>query len=126
MAWALGPSPRRIGPVRHRCGRSDWCRTRRMIIITGSAQVRSDELGEAVRLSLEHVNRSRLEPGCLLHSVHHDVEDANRLVFVEHWADADAVRAHFAVPASRAFSKALAALCEASSIELYDATEVRL
>ena len=32
-----------------------------------------------------------LEPGCLLHSVHHDVEDPNRLVFVEHWADHDAL-----------------------------------
>jgi len=97
-----------------------------MIIITGSAQVRPDELAAAVRISLEHVQRSRLEPGCLLHSVHHDVEDANRLVFLEHWLDADAVRAHFAVAASRAFSKALAALCERSSIELYDATAIRI
>lgn len=97
-----------------------------MIIITGGARVRPEHLGEAVRISLEHVHRSRLEPGCLLHSVHHDVEDPNHLVFVEHWADADAVRAHFAVPESRAFSKALAALADGISIDLFDANPARL
>ena len=42
-----------------------------------------ETLPEVLRLSLEHVNRSRLEPGCLLHSVHRDVEDPNRVVFLE-------------------------------------------
>ena len=45
-----------------------------MIIVTGSAQVRAEAIDEALRLSLEHVHRSRTEPGCLLHSVHRDVE----------------------------------------------------
>lgn len=96
-----------------------------MIIVTGSAQVRAGQVAEAERLSLEHVLRSRTEPGCLLHSVHRDVEAPERLVFLEHWADMDALRAHFAVPESRAFSKALAALAEHSSIEIYDATPLR-
>ena len=45
-----------------------------------------------LELSLEHVHRSRQEDGCLLHSVHRDIEDENRLVFLEHWADADTLR----------------------------------
>ncbi len=71
-----------------------------MIIVTGSVTVRPDTMDEAIAISLEHVRRSRDESGCLLHSVHRDVEDPNRLVFLEHWQDRDALDAHFAVPAS--------------------------
>ena len=79
-----------------------------MIIVTGSVQARPEHLDEVLALSLEHVHRSRAEPGCLLHTVHQDVEDAHRVVFVEHWADLDALRTHFAVPASGGFVEALA------------------
>lgn len=85
-----------------------------MIIVTGSVVVRPEALDEAVAVSLEHVRRSRTEPGCLLHSVHHDVEDPNRLVFLEHWADRDALGAHFAVPASLDFVTRLAELASES------------
>ena len=71
-----------------------------MIIVTGSVQARPETLAEVTRISLEHVRRSRLEPGCLLHSVQTDVEDANRLVFLEHWADRESLLAHFRVPES--------------------------
>jgi len=93
-----------------------------MIIVTGSVKARPETLDEVQRLSLEHVARSRLEPGCLLHSVHNDVEDPHRLVFLEHWTDRDALQAHFRVPASGAFAKSLGALAaEPPSIEIYDA-----
>jgi quinol monooxygenase YgiN len=73
--------------------------------------------------SLEHVHRSRTEPGCLLHSVHQNVEDPTVVVFVEHWEDQDALTAHFAVPASNAFVKTLAALTlERPTMEIYEAT----
>ena len=98
-----------------------------MIIVTGSVQARPDALDEVLRLSLEHVHRSRLEPGCLLHSVHQDVEDANRVVFVEHWADLDALKAHFAVPDSGAFVNAVSELAAgAATLEIYDARRVEL
>lgn len=93
-----------------------------MIIVTGSVRARPETLDEVLRLSLEHVHRSRLEPGCLLHSVHHDVEDPNRLVFLEHWAHRDALSAHFRVPASGAFAKTLGHLAAAApTIEIYEA-----
>jgi len=78
-----------------------------MILVTGSVVVKDGQLDEALALSLEHVRRSRTEPGCLSHAVHRDVENPSRLVFVEEWADRAAIAAHFAVPASRAFAKAL-------------------
>ena len=74
-----------------------------MIIVTGSIQARPDSIDQVLELSLAHVRRSRGEPGCLLHSVHRDVEQPLRLVFLEHWADAEALRAHFRVPESGAF-----------------------
>ena len=43
-------------------------------------------------------------------------------MFVEHWSDADALRAHFAVPASIAFVREAATLAEeAPTLEIYEA-----
>jgi quinol monooxygenase YgiN len=96
-----------------------------MIVVTGSVTARADSLEEIRRLSLEHVHRSRGEPGCISHAVHVDCENPLRLVFVEQWADRAALQAHFAVPASRQFVRALQPLAAAAtSIELYDATRL--
>jgi quinol monooxygenase YgiN len=81
-----------------------------MLIVTGSIRARPEHVDRVLELSLEHVHRSRQEHGCVLHAVHRDVEDENRLVFLEHWADADALRAHFAVPASITFVREATAL----------------
>ena len=97
-----------------------------MILVTGSVTAREDSFGEVRRLSLEHVHRSRGEPGCISHAVHVDCENPLRLVFIEQWADRAALSAHFAVPASRDFVRALQSLASASStIEIYDATRLQ-
>ena len=94
-----------------------------MILVTGSVVARHATFDEVRRLSLEHVHRSRKEPGCISHAVHVDCENALRLVFFEQWADRAALLAHFAVPTSRDFVRALQPLTAASTtIELYDAT----
>jgi quinol monooxygenase YgiN len=96
-----------------------------VIIVTGSVRARPDALDEVLRLSLEHVHRSRLEPGCMLHSAHQDVEDPNRVVFVEHWADRDALEAHFRVTASRTFVLAAGALAtDPPTLEIYEASRI--
>lgn len=95
-----------------------------VIIVTGAAVVRPDDVDEAIALALEHVHRSRTEPGCLLHSVHRDVEDPNRLVFLEQWADRAALDAHFAVPASLDFVTRLSALTvEPPSMAIHETTD---
>jgi quinol monooxygenase YgiN len=97
-----------------------------MIMVTGSVTARADCLEAVRRLSLEHVHRSREEPGCISHAVHVDCENPLRLVFIEQWADRAALSAHFAVPASREFVRALQSLASASStIEIYDATRLQ-
>jgi quinol monooxygenase YgiN len=97
-----------------------------VIIITGSITGSAETIEELERLALEHVHRSRLEPGCVSHNVHRDVENPLRLFFYEQWTDLDAVRTHFAVPASGAYVATAARLCEAPPIlELFDATPVK-
>jgi len=96
-----------------------------MILVTGSAIARHDTFDEVRRLSLEHVHRSRNEAGCISHAVHVDCENPLKLVFLEQWADRSALLAHFAVPASRQFARALQSLAsEATIIEIYDATKL--
>ncbi len=81
-----------------------------MILVTGHVIASEATLDEMLRISLEHVHRSRAEPGCIEHGVYVDAENPLKLHFFERWADAAAIRAHFAVPESRAFAKRLRAL----------------
>ncbi len=97
-----------------------------MIIVTGSVTARQDCLDEVRRLSLEHVRRSRKEPGCIAHAVHADCENPLRLVFIEQWVDRAALSAHFAVAASRDFVRALQPLAAAATtLEIYDAARLQ-
>src|ERR1700735_2817104 len=96
-----------------------------MIVVTGSVTARQDSFDEIRRWSPEHVHRSRQEDGCISHAVHIDCENPLRLVFIEQWADPAALQAHFAVPASRDFVRALQPLAAATpTIEIYDATRL--
>jgi quinol monooxygenase YgiN len=98
-----------------------------LIIITGSILSSPESFEELRALSLDHVRRSRSEPGCLSHAVHVDVENPLRLVFLETWLDRAAVAAHFAAPESRGFVKAAARLAvEPPVIQLYDADVAEL
>jgi quinol monooxygenase YgiN len=97
-----------------------------MIVVTGSVLAKAEGFEAARRLSLEHVRRSRTEPGCLCHAVHVDCENPLRLVFVEQWESASALQAHFAVPASRDFARSLRPLAENVTLEVYDANPVKM
>ena len=98
-----------------------------MIVVTGDAIAKPETFDEVRRLSLEHVHRSRTEPGCISHAVHIDCENPLRFVFVEQWADKQALLAHFQVPASRSFVKQLRnLLSESSTIQIYDAMQLQL
>lgn len=97
-----------------------------MRIVLGSVVIREGLLPEALALSRARVARSRAEPGCLSHAVHHDTENPNRLVFVEEWQDQAALNLHFEVPASREFAKALAGLAtEPPRMVCYEAAMVQ-
>ena len=96
-----------------------------MIIISGSVTTNPTNSTEIKKYCIEHSQRSRGEPGCLAHNVHSDCENPDRLVFLEVWADGDAVRAHFSVPESVAFVKRIGVLStEPPTIQIYRAEEV--
>lgn len=98
-----------------------------MIIVNGAIQARLDTFDELRRLSLEHVARSRAEPGCLEHGVAVDANDGLRLVFFERWVDHESLLAHFQVPASRKFAKQAAALAaRPPELATYEASELSL
>ncbi|MDP3459206.1 MAG: putative quinol monooxygenase [Hyphomonas sp.] len=95
-----------------------------MIIVVGHVMTAPETAAEITRLCTEHSARSRAETGCLAHNVHVDCEDPARLVFVEYWADMDALEAHFAVPESRAFVRAVRALSPApTEMKIFSARE---
>ncbi len=96
-----------------------------MILVTGSVTAREDTLEEIRGLSLEHVLRSRGEPGCVSHAVHVDCENPLRLVFVEQWSDRAALLLHFSVPELREFARVLNSLAASPAVmELYNAAKL--
>ena len=96
-----------------------------MIIVWGSIEAKSDCLDEVSRLSLEHVNRSRGEPGCISHSVQRDVENPNRFIFFEEWEDMIALEAHFEVTESQGFVASVAGLAISPPlIRIFESTQV--
>jgi quinol monooxygenase YgiN len=102
-----------------------WCGF--VLIVTGSITAREDTFERIKVLALAHVLRSRQEPGCLLHSVHIDVEDPLRLVFVEHWVDEQALRKHFNVHESGKFVRDASALAaETPEMTIYAAEPVTI
>jgi quinol monooxygenase YgiN len=103
----------------------------RMIIVTGTATASPETLAEMTRISLEHARRSRAEEGCISHDVHADCENPLRLMFFERWADADALKKHFARPESRAFARRLRELAAATGeardrMDVYEAAKTRV
>lgn len=95
------------------------------MIVAGSVEARADTVDQVTALSLAHVRRSRGEPGCLLHSVHHDAENPLRLVFIEYWVDVDALRAHFRVPESGVFVTEVAGLAaNPPQMKIYEAQAI--
>jgi quinol monooxygenase YgiN len=96
-----------------------------MILVLAHVTARPEHFDEVLRLSQQHVERSRAEPGCIAHAVHRDTENPLKLVFVEKWADMAALQLHFRVPASREFGKALVAMAtEPPALEIFDANAV--
>ena len=96
-----------------------------MILVTGSILAKTDTFAEVLELCLDHVERSRKEPGCISHAVHIDCQNPLRLFFFEQWADETALRTHFAVEGSRQFVRALKGrIVETTGTQIYSASSI--
>jgi quinol monooxygenase YgiN len=102
-----------------------------MILVTGSILAREEAFDDVLRSCLEHVERSRKEPGCISHDVHVDCQNPMRLFFFEQWADEAALRTHFAVEGSKAFVSSLKGrslkgrIVESSGTKIYRAESIQ-
>lgn len=95
-----------------------------IVIVIGRFLARRETLEELLAASLAHVRRSRAEPGCISHAVHQDVEDENRLVFVERWTDRESLDDHFRVPASADFVRTVTRLAaQPPTMVIYQAAQ---
>jgi quinol monooxygenase YgiN len=113
--------PRRQPALAKRGGHEGEC----MILVTGSILAREDTFDDVLRACLEHVERSRQEPGCISHDVHVDCQNPMRLFFFEQWADEAALRTHFAVEGSKAFVRSLKGrIVETSGTQIYRAEAI--
>jgi quinol monooxygenase YgiN len=100
-------------------------REKRMILVTGSILAREDTFDDVLRSCIEHVERSRKEPGCISHDVHVDCQNPMRLFFFEQWADEAALHTHFAVEGSKAFVRSLKGrIVETSGTNIYRAEPI--
>jgi len=91
------------------------------IIVIGTASASAADMEELVTEALAHVLRSRQEDGCIAHGVSRDVEDPNRLVFVERWASRAALDLHFTQPGSAVLVEAVNRLQSAPpTLDIYE------
>jgi quinol monooxygenase YgiN len=98
-----------------------------MIIVVGSIIAKPNTFEEVRRLGLEHTRRSRGEPGCVSHDIHVDCENPMKLTFVEKWADAATLAAHFKVKESIAFvMRARELSASPPVIEIFEASAAKI
>lgn len=96
-----------------------------MILVTGSILAREETFDDVRRACLDHVARSRTEPGCISHDVHVDCENPLRLFFFEKWADEPALRTHFAAEGSKLFIRSLKGnIVETSGTMIYRSEQI--
>jgi quinol monooxygenase YgiN len=93
-----------------------------MIVVTGRVQVPSEAREHFIEVATEMCTRSREEDGCSGYRVYGDLEQPDRYVFVEEWADDAALQRHFAQPHTAAFVSALGPLLAAPADALFHTT----
>ena len=98
-----------------------------MIIVTANVLIEASKIEQALALSQEHVGRSRREDGCVSHSVQRDIENEQRLIFVEEWASKSALFNHFQVVESQQFAQALSKLAVSPpEMKIYQASAITI
>jgi quinol monooxygenase YgiN len=78
-----------------------------MIVVTGRVRVAPEDRERFLEVATEMCRRSREEPGCAGYRVYADLEQDERYVFVEEWADDDTLQRHFTEAHTGAFMSAL-------------------
>ena len=97
-----------------------------MIIITARVQCKPGTEDEFIAAANEVVAKTLEEPGCLAYSCLRDVADASKFMFVEEWADRDALKQHFGTEHLRQFGeKAAHAFLQSPEIVMHTVEKSR-
>jgi quinol monooxygenase YgiN len=84
------------------------------VVLVAVFEARPETWGELRGRLEDLVEVSRAEPGCLRYDLHTDVGEPRRFVFVEEWADAEALAVHNKAPHLMALLDDLPRLTERS------------
>jgi len=93
-----------------------------MIVVTGRVRVRSEGRERFIEVATGMCRNSREEEGCAGYRVYEDLEQPSHYVFVEEWADDDALRQHFNQPHTASFMAALGGLLDGPADALFHTT----
>ena len=77
-----------------------------MIHLIATIHVREGSVDEFAGLAEPCIEATRREEGCLHYDLHQSLTEPTKLVFVEKWADRDALNRHFREPHLIAFRDA--------------------
>jgi len=86
-----------------------------MILITGRVVIKVEDREAFLKAAITQVTNSRAEEGCLYYSCNEDVMAPNEFLFVEHWKDPEAVKAHFEKDYCGAFVREMKLLAQNKS-----------
>jgi quinol monooxygenase YgiN len=93
-----------------------------MIVVTARAHVPAEHRARFVEVATEMCTRSRADDGCGGYRVYEDLEQPEQYVFVEEWADEEALQRHFAQPHTGVFMRDLVGLLGAPAEVLFHTT----
>jgi quinol monooxygenase YgiN len=90
-----------------------------MIVVTGRMRIAPEHRERYVEVTTQMCRRSRQEDGCHGYRVYADLEQDDRYVIVEEWADEQALQLHFSEPHTREFLTALFPLLDEPADALF-------
>jgi quinol monooxygenase YgiN len=93
-----------------------------VIVVTGRVQVPPEYRERFLEVATEMCRQSRKDPGCDGYGVYQDLEQADRYVFLEEWADDAALQQHFVQPHTSAFMTDLSGLLGEPADALFHTT----
>jgi quinol monooxygenase YgiN len=94
-----------------------------MIVVTGRLQVPAEKRERFVEVASAMCSASRGDEGCIGYRFYADLEQPDRYVILEEWADDAALQAHFTQPHTSAFMLALPELLGSAPDALFHTVE---
>lgn len=94
-----------------------------VIVVTGRVQIPAEHRERFAEVAVEMCRSSRAEEGCIGYRVYADLEQDDRFVFVEEWADDAALQRHFGEPHTAAFMGELLGLLGGPADALFHTVE---